>query len=114
MGADHKKLAEWCRTRAAVLQHETLAEIVKKNLTDSSRGKINAVKQAQHNHDDDVPPPPQPPHLASDVPVWAQSLIAAVTARPAKKTRTDDSRGRSTDRKSTDRDRRRTPSPGRN
>ena len=31
VGADHKKLAEWCRTRAAVLQHETLAEIVKKN-----------------------------------------------------------------------------------
>ena len=45
VGADHKKLAECCRTKAAALQHETLAEIAERNLTDSSRGKINAVQQ---------------------------------------------------------------------
>ena len=104
--ADHKKLADWCRTRAAALQHETFAEIGKKILTDFSRGKIHAVKQAQNNHDDDVPSPPPPPHLAHDVPVRAQSLIAAVKQRPPTKSR-------STDRKSNDRNRRRDPpSPG--
>ena len=49
VGADHRKLAECCRTRAAVWQHETLAEIVKKNVTDSSRGKIHAMKPAQQS-----------------------------------------------------------------
>ena len=58
VGDGRKKLAEWCRTRAAALQHETLAEIVKKNLTDYSRGRRQAVKQAPSNHEDGVPPPP--------------------------------------------------------
>ena len=62
-------------------------------------------------------PPPPPPHLAEDVPVWARDLIAAVNQRPAKKTRQDEPRGRSTERRgSGDRGNRRmgSPSPGQN
>lgn len=109
-----EQLAEDCRTRAAALQHETLAEIVKRNLTDSSRGNIHAVKQEPDNQEDDVPPPPPLPPLAHDVPVWAQPLIAAVTQRPQRKPRKEDSICRNLDRKPNDRDRRRTSSPGRN
>lgn len=113
--ASHMRRADWCRNRAAVLQHEAVAEIVKKNLTNFSRGRINAVKQVTDYSDTEVPPPPPPPHLAHDVPVWAQSLIAAVTQRPAKtSTRKDDkaSRGRTLDSGGNNRSRQSSPSPG--
>ena len=70
MDASHTRLADWCRQRAAVLQHETLAEIVKNNLTNLSRGKVSAVKPSQNESDIVVPPPPPPPHLNPEVPAW--------------------------------------------
>ena len=71
IGADHIRLAEWCRTRATVLQPEILAEIMQKNLTGFSKGKINAVKPNADTSESkiEVPPPPPPPRLADDVPV---------------------------------------------
>ena len=44
IGADQIRLAEWCRTRATVPQHEALAKIVKNKLIGFSIGKINAAK----------------------------------------------------------------------
>ena len=111
--ASHVRLASWCRSRATVLQHETLAEIVKNNLTSSSRGKVHAAKPTSYESEADEPPPEPAPHLAPDVPAWAQSLVAAITQRPPKKPRTDETNGRNTVRTPSDR-RRNSQSPGRN
>ena len=66
--ANHIRVADWCRSRATALQHETMAEIVKKNLTSCSCAKVNAVKPTPDESESHVPPPPPDPHLAPDVP----------------------------------------------
>ena len=66
MDASHMRLANWCRQRSTVLQHKTLAEIVKKNLTNVSRGKVSTIQPNQDESDSDVPPPPPPPPLAPE------------------------------------------------
>ena len=110
---NYMRLADSCRSRTPVLQHETLSEIVKKTLTSFSRGKVNVVKPTPGESDSEVPPPLQASHLAPDVPAWTQFLIAAITQRLPKKPRTDDTRGGKDEHQATDH-RRNRPSPGRN
>ena len=58
VGANHVQIMDWLRLRCALLKQETMADVVRRNLTSQARKKVHAVQSVQ-----------SPATDASDIPV---------------------------------------------
>ena len=73
----HRGLAEWCRSRVIVLTSEALAETRRKELTQTIRGRVNAILPSEEDQISEVGTK-SAVELPDDAPAWAKQMYAMV------------------------------------
>ena len=108
----HRGLAEWCCSRVMVLTSEALAKTRRKELTQTIRGRVNAILPSDDSQNSEVGTKSTLP-IPAEAPDWFKQYVTSCIPCPpvnaiAPKNPRDKTRGRSPG------NRQRSPSPGRN